>query len=189
MGTKEVVITARCALAAMTIAALGGCTSTNDGMSAGAAATADGTARAALYSPTGIAMGDATVVANTAGLTLTINGASLPQGGHGTHVHMVGKCDGPDFMTAGGHWNPAGKQHGTHNPAGPHAGDLPNLLIGTDGRGSLTIDILGARMTGEGGLLDADGAAIVVHANPDDNMTDPSGNSGGRIACGVFAAR
>ena len=117
------------------------------------------------------------------GVTFRISGAGLPHGNHGLHVHSVGRCDAPDFTTAGGHWNPTSKQHGTMNPAGPHEGDLPNLIVGTDGRGTLAITIPGATMAG---LLDADGSAMVVHASADDLRTDPSGNSGGRIVCGVF---
>lgn len=118
------------------------------------------------------------------GLAITVEGESLPPGTHGVHIHAVGKCDAPDFMTAGTHWNPAGKQHGANNPAGPHQGDLPNLVIGNDAKGKLTMTLPGATMDG---LLDADGSAMVIHADPDDLMTDPSGKSGARIACGVFA--
>jgi Cu-Zn family superoxide dismutase len=98
---------------------------------------------------------------------------------------MTGKCDPPDFASAGGHWNPTGHQHGMKNPAGPHAGDMPNLDVGSDGRGHLVFTLPGGTYEG---LMDEDGAAIVVHAKPDDLTTDPSGNSGGRIACGVFGA-
>jgi Cu-Zn family superoxide dismutase len=108
----------------------------------------------------------------------------MPTGTHGAHIHTSGRCEGPDFMTAGGHWNPAGTQHGSLNPAGPHDGDLPNIIIGTDGRGTLGVTVAGGTLDG---LLDADGAAMVIHAAADDMTTDPSGNSGARIACGVFA--
>lgn len=144
--------------------------------------------RAQLLSATGETRGDVVAEATTQGLKLTVNGSGLPAGAHGVHIHTTGRCDAPDFASAGGHWNPAARQHGTQNPQGPHAGDLPNLLIGTDGRGSFTVDLHGAKLDGNGGLMDADGAAFVVHAGPDDMMTDPAGNSGGRIACGVFAA-
>ena len=119
------------------------------------------------------------------GLRFTIDAKTLPRGTHGTHVHAVGQCTGPDFASAGGHWNPTGMKHGSMNPQGPHEGDLPNLIIGTDGRGTIGITIPGATMAGR---MDADGSAFVVHAGPDDMMTDPAGNSGGRIACGVFQA-
>lgn len=167
------------------LALLGACAGSADMDDTASAPAPAAMARAALYSPSGIAMGNAVIEDMSGGLRLTVNGMALPAGGHGTHIHTIGKCDAPDFATAGGHWNPAAKQHGLSNPMGPHAGDLPNLLIGTDGAGSVTINLPGATMAG---LLDADGAALVVHAQPDDNHTDPSGNSGGRIACGVFSA-
>ncbi len=109
----------------------------------------------------------------------------MTKGVHGTHVHTVGKCDGPDFASAGGHWNPTAHQHGKDNPMGPHAGDMPNLSVGDDGRDRTIFTLPGGTYAG---LLDEDGAAIVIHAGPDDYKTDPSGNSGGRIACGVFQA-
>ncbi|MBB4641586.1 superoxide dismutase family protein [Rhizorhapis suberifaciens] len=151
--------------------------------------TAVQTAIASLRAPDGSARGEVRAVAETDGIRLTINGVNLPAGSHGAHIHMTGACTPPDFASAGGHWNPTGHQHGKNNPQGMHMGDLPNLLIGTDGRGTLEITIPGARLSeGSNALLDADGSAFVVHGGPDDMMTDPSGNSGGRIACGVFAA-
>ena len=89
------------------------------------------------------------------------------------------------FESAGGHWNPGSTQHGLENPKGAHAGDMPNLTAADDGTGSLTFTLKGGTMAQ---LLDADGSAFVVHAGQDDQKTDPSGNSGDRIACGVFAA-
>jgi Cu-Zn family superoxide dismutase len=98
-------------------------------------------------------------------------------------VHAVGRCDPPGFDSAGPHWNPTNRQHGTLNPNGPHAGDLGNLNVGPAG----TVNVSGTTHGGKlGELLDADGAALVVHANADDYRTDPSGNSGPRIACGVI---
>jgi Cu-Zn family superoxide dismutase len=109
-------------------------------------------------------------------------------GAHGIHVHAVGRCEAP-FTTAGGHFNPANRQHGFRNPNGPHLGDLPN--IDTPAAGMLKFEFLlpGVTLKAENALLDADGAAIIVHASRDDYMGDPSGNSGGRIACGVITAR
>ena len=118
-------------------------------------------------------------------MRVSLDASKLPPGTHGAHVHTTGRCDGPDFTTAGGHWNPTGMKHGTQNPMGPHAGDLPNLIVGADGRGSVAITLPSGTMAG---LMDADGAAFVIHAGADDLKTDPSGNSGGRIACGVFEA-
>jgi Cu-Zn family superoxide dismutase len=106
----------------------------------------------------------------------------LPPGGHGMHIHEVGKCDGPDFKTAGAHLNPDHKQHGLENPLGPHQGDVPQLTVGPDGRGHA---IFTAKTT-MAAIMDADGSSFVIHAAPDDNKTDPSGNSGARILCGVL---
>ena len=98
-------------------------------------------------------------------------------------MHAVGKCDPPDFASAGPHWNPTGKKHGMSNPAGPHAGDLPNVVVKANGVLGATLVLSAASMSS---LIDADGAALVIHAAADDNMTDPSGNSGARIACAVL---
>ncbi|MBC9033432.1 superoxide dismutase family protein [Sphingomonas sp. JC676] len=118
-------------------------------------------------------------------IRVMVEAHGLPKGAHGTHVHTVGKCDAPDFASAGGHWNPTQHQHGKENPMGPHAGDMPNLQVG-ESRADRTIFTLpGGTFQG---LMDEDGAALVIHANADDYKTDPSGNSGGRIACGVFHA-
>jgi len=113
----------------------------------------------------------------------------LPPGPHGAHLHAVGRCDPPDFSSAGPHWNPTNRQHGTDNPAGPHMGDMPNLTAAQDGSGTIDFTVRGATMQGgQQALLDADGAALVIHADADDYRTDPSGNSGGRIACAVIGA-
>lgn len=123
-----------------------------------------------------------------AGDEVTINLAvvGLPQGMHGIHLHMVGSCETPGFSSAGPHLNPDGHQHGTQNPAGSHLGDLPNLSIDKLGAGTLVAALRGSRISIEAALFDTDGTAIVIHADPDDNKTDPSGNSGARIACGVL---
>ena len=117
------------------------------------------------------------------GVSFRISASGLPHGLHGLHVHAVGRCDPPDFKSAGAHWNPAGKQHGMNNPAGPHAGDLPNVEVAANGVLNATVTLPGASMAS---LLDADGAALVLHAAADDYRTDPSGNSGARIACAVI---
>lgn len=120
-------------------------------------------------------------------IRIRIETAGMPRGTYGAHIHAIGRCDAPDFASAGAHWNPTGQQHGKNNPAGMHKGDLPNLLVGTDGRGSLEINLPGTWISGGAmPMLDADGASIVIHEKADDYRTDPSGNSGARIACGVF---
>jgi superoxide dismutase, Cu-Zn family len=108
----------------------------------------------------------------------------MPPGVHGIHVHSVGTCTPPSFDSAGPHFNPAHSQHGTKNPKGPHAGDLPNITIPADGKLETSVTLAGMlQWDGDGGLLDGDGASLVIHANADDYTTDPSGNSGPRIAC------
>lgn len=140
-------------------------------------------ATATLMTAAGKTAGSVTVREVAGGLRVTVEGRDLPPGLHGLHLHTVGKCEGPDFASAGPHWNPTGKMHGMKNPQGPHEGDLPNLMIGADGTGTITADIPGASFDG---LIDTDRAAMVVHAATDDLMTDPSGNSGARLACGVL---
>ncbi len=118
-------------------------------------------------------------------MSLKVEG--LETGPYGIHLHETGKCDGPDYKSAGGHWNPAGKEHGRENPKGSHAGDLPNLSATVGQATRLERSLTGLALTGENGLMDADGAALVIHAKADDLKSDPSGNSGARIICGVFA--
>jgi superoxide dismutase, Cu-Zn family len=139
-------------------------------------------ARATISTADGVGRGLAMISDTSATVRLTITVSGFQPGAHGLHIHTVGRCDAPDFQTAGAHWNPAMKQHGRDNPMGAHSGDLPNLDIGSDGRGTLSVEL----PAGSEALLDSDGAAIVIHAAPDNYKTDPSGNSGGRIACGVF---
>ena len=163
--------------------ALAGCAKKD--MATGMPLAGGAMATAAIRSTTGAPVGRATATDVQGGIRYTLDVAGLPVGTHGAHIHMTGRCDAPDFTTAGGHWNPTAMKHGTMNPMGPHEGDLPNLIVGADGRGTLGVTIPGQTLAG---LLDADGAAIVIHAGPDDLKTDPAGASGGRIACGVFAA-
>ena len=113
----------------------------------------------------------------------------VPPGPHGFHIHAVGKCEAP-FTSAGGHFNPTGKKHGFEAVDGAHAGDLPNLHVGADGK--VVVDTLVAGVTfasDSNGLFDADGSSIVIHAKADDYKTDPAGDSGDRIACGVVQKR
>jgi len=126
-----------------------------------------------------------TVVAwqTTGGISFRVSASGLPHGLHGIHVHPIGRCDPPDFASAGTHWNPAGKQHGLNNPNGPHAGDLPNVEVAANGVLSQTVVLPNATMAQ---LLDADGSSIMIHANADDYVSQPAGNSGPKIACAVI---
>ena len=123
------------------------------------------------------------------GIEVRVQAAGLPAGHYGVHLHAVGRCQGPAFASAGPHWNPTGRQHGSLNPAGHHLGDLPNLDVDAQGAGRLEFAIAGATLSGAGGIFDADGSALVIHAAADDYRTDPSGNSGARIACGVLVPK
>lgn len=142
-------------------------------------------ATAALRSADGTDMGTATATEVDGAVQVIVNARGLTPGPHGLHVHMVGACDAPTFETAGGHWNPTGRQHGSENPQGQHAGDMPNIDAAADGTGSTTFTLASGNFAG---LLDADGSSLVIHEGPDDYVTDPAGNSGGRIACGIFTA-
>jgi superoxide dismutase, Cu-Zn family len=114
---------------------------------------------------------------------------SMPAGPHGIHFHAVGKCEGAGstpFATSGAHFNPLGRQHGLDNAAGPHAGDAPNFTVAADGTGRASFTTDRVSLTeGSTSLFDADGSAIVIHAAADDQTSQPAGNSGARIACGV----
>lgn len=117
-------------------------------------------------------------------VSFRIEGDGFSVGRKGLHVHSVGRCDAPGFTSAGPHWNPASRQHGLANPQGPHAGDLPNVPVAANGALRETVVLTGASLAA---LRDGDGSALVIHAREDDNVTDPSGNSGDRIACAVLA--
>ena len=150
----------------------------------GAPSAAPTRAVATLMTADGKDVGTVTVLPAGEGMRLAVQVKGLPAGEHGIHLHTVGKCEGPKFTSAGSHWNPTAKKHGLANPDGPHAGDIPNLTVAADGSGIVNTTLSGS----VAGLLDADGAAVVVHAKPDDGKTDPSGDSGDRIACAVLAA-
>jgi superoxide dismutase, Cu-Zn family len=132
-------------------------------------------------------VGQATLIQTPEGVRIAVSGFRLPPGVHGLHIHAVGVCQPPEFTSAGAHFNPAGKKHGLEASDGPHAGDLPNLTANNIGEGG--VDVVNKHVTlgpGANSLLGENGTAIVIHAAADDNKTDPTGNSGGRIACGVI---
>lgn len=152
-----------------------------------AAAPAADMARADIVGTEGAAIGKATFEQTPTGVLVSVEVTGLPPGGHGIHLHGVGACT-PDFKASKGHINPDKVKHGLRNPEGPDNGDLPNLYVAADG--SARAEFFTTRVTVAGGnmpaLLDEDGAAVVIHARPDDHMTQPIGGAGGRIACGVI---
>ena len=142
----------------------------------------------ALQDPQGRHLADATVD-ETNGVRVRVEAAGLVAGTYAVHIHETGLCEPPAFESAGPHWNPTDRQHGRLNPQGPHLGDLPNLTVGADRAGTFEFTIPGTSLDrGNRRLLDRDGAALVIHTGPDDYRTDPSGNSGARLACGVVAS-
>jgi Cu-Zn family superoxide dismutase len=143
-------------------------------------------ATATVYLANGLPAGTAVITAAGDRLTLNLAATGLAQGTHGIHLHMIGTCSAPGFTSAGSHLNPASRQHGSENPAGSHLGDLPNIAINAQGRGVLSAELAGSRSAIEAALFDSDGTALVIHAQADDYRTDPTGNSGERIACGVL---
>jgi superoxide dismutase, Cu-Zn family len=150
-----------------------------------------------LIDSTGATIGQVELTQEAGGVRLVVritDEQRIRPGNHGIHFHAVGKCDIPDFTSAAAHFNPTNKQHGAKNPQGAHAGDLPNLPLDTttrnqSGAGYTWVTTTSAitLMAGPTSLFDADGTALVVHADPDDEMTDPTGNSGGRVACAVIS--
>jgi Cu-Zn family superoxide dismutase len=136
----------------------------------------------------GQSVGRAAIAPESEGVRLRVDVADLAPGSHGIHFHDVGKCEPPSFASAGGHFNPDGKHHGLDNPAGPHGGDFPNLVVGADGSAHASFVNPRVTLATDGrGLLRSGGTSLVIHADPDDEKTDPAGNSGARIACGVIA--
>ena len=174
-------------LAAASLLALAACDSAAEAPAEEATPTEEAaplSASATLVDTAGNEVGTVTATDNggTLAISLSVNG--LPEGEHGAHIHTTGDCSAADFTSAGGHWNPGETNHGVNSEApNPHAGDLPNLVIDAEGNGTLEAVSSGSMA----GLLDDDGAAFIVHADPDDYQSQPTGNAGARLACGVFA--
>jgi Cu-Zn family superoxide dismutase len=149
------------------------------------------TAEVELLSSQGKTVGRATLTQQQGGVKISLQARKLSPGPHGFHIHAVGKCDPPGFTSAAGHFNPDGKKHGLKSPAGPHAGDLPNLIAGADG--SASIEVVASWVTlapgSNSSLMGREGSALVIHAAPDDDSTDPAGNAGARVACGVISSK
>ncbi len=141
----------------------------------------------ALKDKDGKEVGKATLTDTPNGVLILLDLGAAPAGTQAFHIHETGKCEPPDFKSAGGHFNPDGTEHGILNPEGPHAGDMPNIHVPADGK--LTVEVLNTLVSleAERALLDEDGSALVIHAGPDDYKSDPAGHAGDRIACGILA--
>lgn len=142
-----------------------------------------------IHASDGADVGVATFVQTKKGLHIHIAVKNFPFGDHAVHIHQFAKCDAPDFKSAGGHFNPDGKKHGMNNPMGHHNGDLPaNLSVGEDHTGvaNFTVNYLSLDPDAPNSILMNGGTSIVIHERADDMMTDPTGNAGNRIACGVI---
>ena len=146
------------------------------------------TAKATLTDSQGQKVGEAKLTETGNGVKILLVVENLPPGVHAFHFHAKGACNCPDFASAGGHFNPFGKEHGLKNPKGPHAGDLPNITVGPDGKATVeTVATLVTLKPGEkNSLFQPDGTSLMIHANADDEVSDPAGNAGPRIACGTI---
>lgn len=171
---ETVMVFAVCAFVPVALQAQAG------GQAAGGAATAE------LKDAKGQTVGHAELSEGPKGVVVRLRLEGAMAGERAFHIHQIGKCDPPSFESAGTHFNPTKMAHGVLSDKGPHAGDLPNVHVPTGGRGEVQMFVQGVQFSG---LMDADGAALVMHAKPDDYRTDPSGSAGDRIACGVITKK
>lgn len=167
------------ALTMMVSAGLAGCTSIDE-----VPLAAVGEAR--LSFADGRPAGTARLLSDARGVRIMVSATGMTPGAHGFHLHTTGRCEAPGFNSAGGHLNPDNRKHGSLAAGGAHLGDLPNLQIGANGAGNAT-EVVSGGSGALGAIFDADGTAVIVHANADDYRTDPTGNAGDRVACGVLS--
>ncbi|MGI8942621.1 MAG: superoxide dismutase family protein [Qipengyuania sp.] len=146
----------------------------------------DRAGQASLTYANGLPAGTAQLLETGDGLELAVAVTGMSPGAHGFHLHETGRCEAPGFTSAGGHLNPHGKSHGSRSPMGSHLGDLPNLQVGANGSATARVLIDEADEHTLGHIFDADGTAVVIHAGADDYRTDPAGDAGPRLACGVL---
>ncbi|MGP4040565.1 superoxide dismutase family protein [Gracilibacillus sp. D59] len=141
-----------------------------------------------LYNADKDAVGTATFKEQEGKVTVKVKVEGLEQGMHGVHIHEYAKCEGPDFQSAGNHFNPEGNEHGLMHPDGSHLGDMPNLEIEADGTADVEFELPGATlMDGNKSLLREDGTSIIIHEGQDDGVSQPAGNAGDRVVCGVIS--
>ena len=169
----------RITLPSLAALALAGCTTIDT-------LPTDRVGEAALAFANGLPAGTVQLMSNGQTVSVAVAAVGLPAGEHGFHLHTTGKCEAPDFKSAGGHLNPGNATHGSLSPGGKHLGDMPNLKAGANRTGSAEVELEGDARTVLADIFDADGTAVVIHAGPDDYRTDPAGDAGARIACGVL---
>lgn len=137
----------------------------------------------------GAIVGTAVLTEGPTGVKVSVDATHLSPGSHGFHIHEKGICEEPDFESAGGHFNPEDTNHGFDHPEGPHAGDLPNLEVEKDGtvKQEVIAEVVTLDKEGKHSIVSGEGTSLMIHANPDDGKSQPAGNAGERIACGVIS--